>query len=206
MTPAQYLEAARCPPSIQPGEFGLWKIERLDLSPTQQKIADAFATQTVLSHWTEETLHKGRGDIVMEDSRPELRKHLPIWMNARGRVLITGLGLGCVVRGLLANPNVERIDVVEIDRQIIDRIWPEFAGNDRATIHHADAMRLRFSRANRWDCAWHDLWTEDDKLTGMHIKLFAKFMQQCEVQGAWALPREIKRAIRRRSSSLELIG
>jgi hypothetical protein len=52
-------------------------------------------------------------EVVMEDSPRELRRHLPIWMHAHGRVLVTGLGLGCVVRGLLASPHVEYIDVAK---------------------------------------------------------------------------------------------
>jgi spermidine synthase len=52
----------------------------------------------------------------MEDTLSELRRHTPIFMRAKGRLLVTGLGLG-VVRGLLAKPEVEHIDVVEIDRR-----------------------------------------------------------------------------------------
>jgi hypothetical protein len=36
----------------------------------------------------------------MNDFPQELKKHLDFVLRARGRVLVTGLGLGCVVRGL----------------------------------------------------------------------------------------------------------
>jgi hypothetical protein len=40
--------------------------------------------------------------------------------------------LGCVVRGLLSKPEVERIDVVEIDGDILRVVGKEFRG-DRAS-------------------------------------------------------------------------
>ncbi len=125
----------------------------------------------------------------MEDSRRELSRHLPIWLAARGRVLKTGLGLGCVVRGLLANPDVEHIDVVEIDKGIIRVCGAEFVGNPRVTVHHADA--LTWDRGGRmWDFAWHDLHSFDEEhLDLMHAKLLIDYREAVGQQGAWQWPR-----------------
>src|SRR6185295_6407091 len=148
MKPHDFLEAARVPKSVEPQEFGLWTIERRTLhgpdGPSKfwrELIGPCrWLDYTILRRWTLASMHLHLGEIVMEDSERELRRHLPIWLNARGRVLKTGLGLGCVVRGLLANPDVHHVDVVEIDADIIRIIGAEFAGNPRVTIHHADAL------------------------------------------------------------------
>jgi len=157
--------------------------------------------QTALCRVTEATMHLGAGEVVMDDSVVELRRHLPIWLAAAGRVLITGLGLGCVVRGLLASPNVEHIDVIEIDRDILDRVGREFLGNDRVTLCHGNALTCKMP-GKSWDFAWHDIWCEGSDLQLLHLKLIARYRRRCERQGAWMLPRFIKR----RLAHWELIG
>ena len=189
-----FFAAARVPLSIPaPQEFGLWTITRRQIPPTLERIVGG-PTQTALCRITEETCLDG--DIVMEDSVRELSRHLPAWFAARGRVLVTGLGLGCVVRGLLANPVVEHIDVVEIDSEIIRRIGvPCFGGDPRVTIHEGDALCFRFPRGVRWDFAWHDLHNLDGTmhLDLMHLKLMARFEKRVAAQGAWGLRRWLRR-------------
>lgn len=199
--PFEYIEAARVPASLRPQTFGLWTIERLNAGETLRDRNEqalhrrmvGFDDYTLLRHMTEATMHNG-GEIVMEDSIVELCRHLPIWVYGRGLVLVTGLGLGCVVRGLLAKPEIEHVDVVEIDRRIIDVIGAEFAGNDRVTVHHGDALSIRLGGV--WDFAWHDLWTENNAgLQRLHAQLMAAYRDRVRHQGAWAFPREISRLI-----------
>lgn len=203
----RYLEAARVPASIPLGRFGDgWLLERRKASETilgelslrEQSLPFGevgWPDYTLLRReGTMAGLHLEHGEVVMEDSRRELRKHLPIWMAARGRVLKTGLGLGCVVRGLLANPAVTHIDVVEIDADIIERCGAEFVGNPRVSLHHADAETWDYGKRS-WDFAWHDLHSFDEEhLQVKHCRLMARFLSavaggESGRQGAWAFPR-----------------
>lgn len=195
MTPRDYLEAARVPDTVQPQKFGLWTIQRIDVPWLEDQTKVGWSDYTLLRRLSYRSLHRdGPGEVVMEDSQVELRKHLPIWLSARGRVLVTGLGLGCVVRGLLASPFVEHIDVIEIDRGILSVIGAEFASEQRVALHHGDALTLKIP--GEWDYAWHDLWTDgDEHLQRLHVKLFARFRKQCRHQGAWDFPREIARIL-----------
>lgn len=192
-----YLAAARVPATLAPQSFGLWTIERITAPPGTPesqalwKLYVGASSQTLLRRVTDATVHVG-GEIVMEDSVSELERHLPIWIAARGRVLVTGLGLGCVLRGLLAKPDVEHVDVVEIDAAIIRVVGAEFAGNPRCTIHHADALTWIPPAGAVWDFAWHDLWTEGERhLQLLHGDLIRKFVDAVPVrrQGAWRFPR-----------------
>ena len=141
-------------------------------------------------------------EIVMEDSRPELCRHLSIWKAARGRVLISGLGLGCVVRGLLTKPSVEHIDVVELDPWIIEVIGPEFAGDPRVTIHQGDALTFEWPADARWDFAWHDIVAnaKEVHLQKLHTELIVKFVDRVKLQGAWNWPREFRKLAKRNKS------
>lgn len=208
MTPRDYMEAARVPPSLKSQEFGLWKISRRmpdDILEKSGLFVVGWSEYTLLSRVTEETLHQPIGEIVMEDSQRELKRHMPIWLEARGRVLVTGLGLGCVVRGLLASPRVEHVDVVEKDAGILRVVGAEFEGNPRVTLHHEDA--LEFWRPGEWDYAWHDLWTpgQGGDLQILHFRLVDRFRDRCPQQGAWMFPRFVKEACRRRGIT-EVIG
>lgn len=192
-----FVAAARVPDTLNPQRFGLWSIERRQCQTDFDYLLVGAWSQTVLRRVTMATLHLRDGEIVMEDSRTELRKHLPIWLAARGRVLVTGLGLGCVVRGLLTNPEVTHIDVVELDPSILRIVGAEFKSNSRVTLHHGDALTIRWPRGTRWDFAWHDLWTEDDGLTRLHLRLMRRYMTWAGRQGAWGLPRVVRRLFKR---------
>ena len=145
------------------------------------------------------TLHIERfgGECVMADYDSELRKHLPVIVHARGRVLVTGLGLGCVVRGLLTKPEIEHIDVIEKSNDVIKLVAASF-DDPRVTIHCGDALRIVFPRGTKWDYAWHDIWIEDDFVATQHLhgKLIVRYHQRVRWQSAWAFPREVKRLFR----------
>jgi hypothetical protein len=191
MNPRDFVDAARVSATLQPQRFGLWTIDRVCLT---EPTAVAFAgcqEYTLLGRFTETTLMTTWGDIVMEDSPRELRRHLPIWLAARGRVLVTGLGLGCVVRGLLASPRVENVDVLEIDPEVVRVVGAEFLNEPRVTLHVVDALTYEWPSGSRWDFAWHDLWSEDS-LPVLHAALIQRMWPMCGQQGAWGWPREIR--------------
>lgn len=196
LRPRDYLEAARVPAWVQPQSFGPWTIERrrAEESILHEFDAVGWPDYTLLRRVSVRTLHQDFGEVVMEDSIRELRRHLPIWMTAYGRVLVTGLGLGCVVRGLLASPRVEHIDVIEIDPMIIGAIGVEFAQESRVSFYRGDALTIDLPGC--WEFAWHDLWTDGEvHLQRLHAQLFARFLTRCEHQGAWAFPREVSRLL-----------
>lgn len=197
------LRAMRCPDTVPCGDFGPWTIERHVLAPDSPLAVRGWPSQTVLSRHTIATLHEARGEIVMEDGPLELSRHLPILMRARGRVLVTGLGLGCVLRGLLAIFNVTSIDVVEVDEHILLTIGPEFLDNPRVHLHRGDALSIHWDAGTRWDYAWHDIWSPNGgaDLQFMHVQLLARYRDRCGPQGAWQLPRVIKRR-----ASMPLLG
>jgi hypothetical protein len=202
MTPAErnrLLYACRVPVSVPMGEFGVWILDRVTMTdgrlrPEALPYMNGWATYVILGRFTEAKMHLPHGDIVMIDHALELMKHLPILMNATGRVLITGLGLGCVVRGLLTREQVDHVDVIELDRRILDRIGPEFDGNDRVTLHHADAFKFPLN-GQRWDWAWHDISDETEPLQRLHADLMLRFLDHVKRQSAWEMPRWVKRRL-----------
>ena len=99
----------------------------------------------------------GEPETWMSDA--EWHDHRRVLAVARGRVVVTGLGLGCVVRAMLARGRVEHVTVVEREPDVIAMVWPALAlaYGDRVALHRADALTGELP-AGEWDLAWHDIW------------------------------------------------
>lgn len=97
---------------------------------------------------------------VMSDTPAEIREFAPALARATGRVLITGLGLGCLPHALLLKPDVTHIDIVEIDPEVIALTGHYLTGDPRVHIHHASALDIDLLFApGSFDYAWHDIWS-----------------------------------------------
>ena len=123
---------------------------------------------------------------MMSDTPMEVRDHLYAIGHMAGRVLINGLGIGMVLKAALARPSVTHIDVVEIDEDIINLVWPTYADDPRATLHHDDALTIKWPTGTRWDVAWHDIWPTicTDNIETMS-KLHRRYGRRTNWQGSW---------------------
>ncbi len=190
--------------SIPDGSSGLWYIKTLALTKPFFIHRDygSGAGETIppglwksLFRYTDATIHKG-GELVMHDFPHEVRKHLQFALAARGRVLITGLGLGCVARMCLANPAVRHVVVIERDQDVLKLVGMHMP-TKRLTIIKADAVEWVKKTDRKFDCAWHDLWSDPDKkephLQVTHTELIYRMAGKVGFQGAWELPRQYRR-------------
>ena len=139
-------------------------------------------------------LYDGQFWPVMMDTPAEYADHADLFAHARGRVLLHGLGLGCAVSALLADPDVEHIDVVEANADVIALVGPYYRGYP-VTIHHASCVDKVWPDDARWNYVWHDIWTEvavenlDDETAEHGIsygRLAELFADRADRQGAWA--------------------
>lgn len=188
----RYIDAAKVPRDLLP-----WQSRKHHLSALERQ-GDAFLCDCFSMAGLHLVDHDGYGGYtIMDDSDKEVRRHMAAILAARGRVLKTGLGFGCFVRACLLKPEVEHIDVVEIDAEIIAHFGREFEGNPRVTIHHADAFEFPIE-GKRWDLAWHDIYCDgNDGLQRLHVKLIKRYRKHCGRQGAWKLPRWVGRLAKR---------
>lgn len=124
------------------------------------------------------------GQLMMSDTPSELRDHLPFVQKATGKVLVGGLGLGCVVRGLLAKPDVTEVTVLEFSKDVIAAIGPRMQ-DKRLRIVQADVYEWlpidEPERTQRFDFCWMDVWPTicgDDY--PKHLIVKKRFGQFCE--------------------------
>lgn len=79
------------------------------------------------------------GEVIMSNTPDELNDHQAFKIRLTGKVLITGLGLGCAVKMALDNPAVTEVRVIEKSEDVISLIKPYFH-DPRLTILHGDAF------------------------------------------------------------------
>ena len=124
--------------------------------------------------------------LVMSDTPAEIADHIGFIRKATGRLLIHGLGIGMCLRAVLAKPDVEHVDVVELSQPLLDLIAPHYQ-DPRVAFHCGDALTFAFPRGTRWNVVWHDIW--DDICTDnwdVMKRLHRRYGRRCDWQGSWS--------------------
>ncbi len=124
---------------------------------------------------------------IMQDSDAEYNEHQWLWENAKGDVLIGGLGLGMVHQPLIDNPEVTSVTVVEISQDVIDLVWPHCAKDDSFTLVKADMESWEVPEGQTWDIAWFDTWISDNPLSISEYKelMASRFGDHCGSYAYW---------------------
>lgn len=187
--------------SLTPGETEHWRLEHFTVGEGHRlsMFMSAFHAggrgQTPEGEYTRLVRKTSYGEtIVMSDTRDELNDLQTLfWADPKGRVLVNGLGMGCVVRGLLSYPEVTSIDVVELDPEVIALVGSQFT-DPRVHIHEGDAFTYQWPVGITWDFAWHDVWddlsgdnlsNENTARPGTYAKLNRRYARRTGWQGAW---------------------
>lgn len=166
--------------AIPPARSGLWSVERFSIKVATNIPGTngrtwlvAPGNYTSLFRLTLAEMHRDPpAECVMNDVHQELVTHLDFCLRARGSVLVTGLGLGCVLRGLLVNPAVRHITVLERDWDVIRLVRP-----------HLPIGRF----------IWNDPDKEEPALSILHSDLLCAMADKTSFQGAWNFPRFLRK-------------
>lgn len=177
-------------PRVPEGVSGDYRIEHFTVTPEESE-------RTRIRSWRDEYVPAGdytrlmRGrTVVMSDTDFELRTNRAIIRQATGDVLINGLGIGMVLRHILAKPGVRSVIVVEISADVIALVGPTFASDPRVTIVQADALEYAPPAGKRFNAVWHDIWDYvcSDNLPEMH-RLHRKYGRRSDWQWSWCRER-----------------
>jgi spermidine synthase len=125
----------------------------------------------------------------MSNTPDEIRDHRSFFKEARGRVLINGLGLGIALNVVLhkldenGKPAVTEAIVVEKSPDVIDLVQGSFK-DKRIKFVLYDA--LEYKAEGTFDAVWHDIWPviNASNLKDMQ-KLHRKYGRKTNWQGSW---------------------
>lgn len=132
-----------------------------------------------------------RNEVVMSNTHMERITNTEFVEQAKGNVLINGLGLGMVLEKLLEKHEkegcIEHITVIEKNPIVIELVGSYYADNPMITIIEADALEYKPPVGMKYDAVWHDIWTfiTSDNLEDMK-KLHRKYGRRTKWQGSWA--------------------
>ena len=184
-TPEQMDKLETFKVDIPPGRSGDWEVDvfdatyiekpnKADLGPGRNYHPGTF---TRLTH---------RGRTIMSDTPDEVQDHMPFINRAHGRVLINGLGLGMVLKAVLAKPEVTKVDVVELSPDVINLVLPHYS-DSRLTVYMDSAFDIRWPEGTKFQAVWHDIWpTLSLDWNPEMNRLEKKYKNMADWLGSWA--------------------
>lgn len=182
------------------GRSGDVEVRQFEVSPE----AEAFqrlrtlvtGDQRVCPAGTYTALYRS-GVLWMSDTPDERMDSLICLCRVRSMgartALVNGLGLGSILRGLVA-VGVNKIDVVEVDQDVINLVGPTCMNwaafhNVGLRIHHGDAYTHDVDGRTDtwWDIVWSDVWESASEANLAEMgRLFTRYLGRCAWHGQWA--------------------
>lgn len=102
------------------------------------------------------------GILLMTDEPDERKTNAEFVQRARGRVLISGLGLGMILIPVLAKSEVEHVTVVEVSPEVAAAVEPAVrrhtgANEGQLSVVVADALSWLPPEDARYETIYHDI-------------------------------------------------
>ena len=110
------------------------------------------------------------GELMMSDTAMERITNYDFINNAKGRVLIAGLGVGMILEAILQKESVTEIVVIEKYQDVIDLVHPIYQ-HPKLKIICADIFEYDMPKSEKFDTIYFDIWAEicEDNLEEMKI-------------------------------------
>jgi hypothetical protein len=181
-----------CKVDIPEGRSGVWYVEKFEVKDDVKRSIfnlHARGRDVPVGTYTRLMRDKSFDNPMMSDTPAEIYDHAEAVYKIQelgGRILLNGLGLGCILKAALSFSNVERVDVVELEQDIINLVAPAYK-DPRVHIYCADAHAIKWDKSDRWTVAWHDIWANicTDNLEDM-AHLHRKYGHKVMWQGSWS--------------------
>ena len=186
--------------SVPEGKSGNWRVERFSVSEEEEELGRmralySFSDRGRFVPAGEYTrLIVSPGGTMMSDTPDELRDHLWPVTESEGTCLVSGLGLGCVVEGMLKKTTsdgrdlVKKVIVLEKSEDVIDLVGGHFMNRygDRLEIRNVDAFEYKPPKGEKYWLVWHDVWLDicKDNLDEM-TKLHRRYARRTILQDSW---------------------
>lgn len=195
------------PVDIPDQEFGDWKIKTFTVTEEDEEAQRArsifqvnkLGEIRITPAGTYKKLSRKNGTVVMSNTPDELRDQVDFVRHAHGNVLINGLGLGITLKMIHVVDRVDKVTVIEVDKDIIDVIGKYYLEEygDWLEVIHADALEYKPEKDKTFDAVWHDIWDNLEVSNIDEMKtLTRKYARKSKWQACWC--REIVENMRDR--------
>jgi len=142
------------PLSLKPARYGVAEIV-VDPPSAIDRLRGAMDGQPL--HRQTYTRLLINGTTVMTDAEFETCTNMAVVQQARGRVLIAGLGLGYIIRPMISNTAVESVLILEKEADVISLIKPTIT-SQKLSIMKADAKCWN-ANGEKFETIYLDIWS-----------------------------------------------
>lgn len=190
-------------PEVPECRIGAWEVKYFTISrvqaqqATMDSMASNFPFRVDPGDYVKLIFHDpvNGPEVVMSNTMMECVTHTHATRDARGNVLVTGLGLGMIAQTLASKDKVKRITVIEKSEEVIALVAPYL--HKKVNVIHDDAYTWQPPKDEKFDYAWHDIWhTMDEVNLPEMTKLHRKYGRRAAQQESWFRP-EMKKQQRR---------
>ncbi len=182
---------------------GAWSVGPFEMTEKEVKWAQLQGMMHAGQAWMVMSLKPGRyvrltcgHEVVMSTTPWEQQTNCDVVREARGRVLLAGLGLGMTLLPIMRKPEVESVLVLEKAPEVIRLIKPRLPLNKKVEIVEADAFTWKpvklvhgiggFSIvSSRFDTIYFDIWANVSSDNAAEIGRLHKRYQNWKAPGGW---------------------
>jgi hypothetical protein len=96
-------------------------------------------------------------EVVMSNTPMEVKTNMAFIKEARGDILIGGLGIGLILKLIENKKEIDSIDVIELESDIINMVKRQVPLSDKINIINSDIFTVKPQR--KYDIIYIDIWT-----------------------------------------------
>lgn len=195
------VEFPRMADILAPAEIGIAKIRHHQITPMDAAMASLRGIPT---REEKVAVLSVNGVTMMSDTYHERSTNREFVRQARGDVLIAGLGLGMILHPILADSNVATVTIVEKHQDVIDLVRPTLPATSKLDLIAADIFEWKPPRGRSWDVIYFDIWAdlstdELDEMGRLHRK-FGRRLRPGGWMNSWCRDQLLARRRRERRS------
>jgi spermidine synthase len=180
----------KIPELVPAGKQGVATVEHFEVS----REASAFTAFRAMQHGPDE--HVGEGTyarlmightLMMSDTHMERSTNSAFVRNAKGHVLVAGLGLGLILFAIADKPEVTQITVVEKYQDVVDLVGPAVMARlgAKLTIVTADIHDWKPEKGVKFDTLYFDIWAEQSTDDLREMATLHRRFAHSKAPGAW---------------------
>lgn len=128
---------------------------------------------------------KSINKTMMSDHEFETLTNQKFLDNAKGDILIFGLGIGLIVFPLLDDDDVKSITIVEVDSGLIDEVFPIIIKNDpKSKVNVYLSNAFEFETNDMFDTIYFDIWADINQQAFSEMKILSeRFIKNLKPEG-----------------------
>lgn len=129
---------------------------------------------------------KSIGKTMMSNHEFETLTNQKFLDNAKGDILIFGLGIGLIVFPLLNEDDVNSITIVEVDSGLIDEVFPIIIKNDpKSKVNVYLSNAFEFETDMMFDTIYFDIWSDINQQAFSEMKFLSERFIKNLKPGGW---------------------